>query len=87
MNLSKLKVKPFTKIYHLFSEDKQYYKILKVKPNATPEEIKASYYSLVKLYHPDVVKTNSNKIKVINEAYSVLSHEDSRRKYDAEIMK
>ena len=31
-----------------------YYALLGIKPDATPSEIKAAYYSLSKLCHPDV---------------------------------
>ena len=51
------------------------YKILEVSPNATPEEIHASYLRLVKKYHPDRYPDGpqkdfaTEKIKQINAAY------------------
>jgi curved DNA-binding protein CbpA len=64
---------------------KNYYAILQVKITATIDEIKASYRLLAKQYHPD--KNLDNKaaeefFKEIQEAYSVLSNPEKRRKYD-----
>ena len=63
---------------------KDYYKILEVSKNATQAEIKASYRSLAKKYHPD--KSNSPRaaqlFAEINEAYEVLSDPEKRLQYD-----
>ena len=68
-----------------------YYAILEVKSDATQEEIKKAYISLVKKYHPDVTtfdkKYSEEKVKVVNEAYSVLSDTIKRRDYDKEFFK
>lgn len=64
-----------------------YYKILEVSENATPEEIKKSFRKLAKKYHPDTNNGNAEaaeKFQQINEAYSVLSDEGKKRKYDTE---
>ena len=64
-----------------------HYDVLGVAYNASDEEIKAAYRVLVKRYHPDVSrakdkeKTERMFNKVI-KAYSILSNEDSRKKYD-----
>ena len=64
---------------------KDYYAILGVPRNATPEEIKEAYWRLAKEYHPD--KNPSPKaeerFKLINEAYQVLSDPAKRAEYDA----
>ena len=66
-----------------------YYDILKVKPNASKEEIKASYKSLIKKYHPDVYPGDKTfaerKTKSLNTAYDVLSDDKKRAEYDSEI--
>ena len=64
-----------------------YYKILEVDKNASPEVIEKAYKTLVKKYHPDLQESNlkaeyEEKIKNINEAYETLSKPDLRAKYD-----
>lgn len=63
-----------------------YYEILKVSQKASEKEIKDSYKSLVKKYHPDLYKDDKNfaenKIKQINEAYEILSDTKKRKEYD-----
>ena len=64
-----------------------YYKILEVDKNASPEVIEKAYKALAKKYHPDLQESNmkqkaEEKLKLINEAYEVLSNPDYRRKYD-----
>ena len=63
-----------------------YYEILNISQKATNKEIKNSYKSLVKKYHPDLYKGDKNfaenKIKEINEAYEVLSDTSKRKEYD-----
>lgn len=64
---------------------RDYYNILNIEKNATPEEIKKAYRKLAREYHPDVNPDDPNaeeKFKDINEAYQVLSDQDKRDKYD-----
>ena len=68
--------------------DKNYYKILEVDKNASSEVIDKAYKALAKKYHPDLQEDSNKsqaeeKLKSINEAYSVLSDPNSRAKYDS----
>lgn len=71
---------------------KNYYEILEVNKKASKEVIEKAYKVLVKKYHPDLYTGDSkkyaeNKIKEINEAYSVLTDEFMKEQYDAELEK
>ena len=66
---------------------KNYYKILQVDKDASPEIIKVTYKLLVKKNHPDLKegedkKNAEEKIKEINEAYDVLSNPTKKAEYD-----
>lgn len=61
---------------------KDYHKVLEIKKDATPEEIKKAYRRLALLYHPDKNKDvkAEEKFKEINEAYAVLTGKEKPRK-------
>ena len=66
---------------------KNYYKILQVDKDASPEIIKVAYKLLVKKNHPDLregedKKNAEEKIKEINEAYDILSNPIKKAEYD-----
>jgi curved DNA-binding protein len=65
-------------------EFKDYYAVLGVAREATPEEIKKSYRKLARKYHPDVSKEPDAKHRMaeINEANEVLSDAERRAAYD-----
>lgn len=63
-----------------------YYEILEVREDASPEVINMAYKGLARKYHPDtyngdLLETNEIMQK-INEAYSILSKPDLRIEYD-----
>ena len=67
-----------------------HYNNLKVGHRATPEEIRKAYKRLAQKHHPDRNSDSaySTKImKIINEAYDVLSDPVKRAAHDADIAK
>jgi curved DNA-binding protein len=77
----------FTKIQikSLKMEFVDYYKILGLNKNATPEEVKKAYRKLARKHHPDLNPNDAaaNKLfQQINEANEVLSDPEKRKKYD-----
>jgi molecular chaperone DnaJ len=60
-----------------------YYEIIGVEKDATPEEIKKKFRELAKKTHPDKTKENSEEeMAELNKAYEILSNKESREKYD-----
>lgn len=65
------------------------YNVLGVMPTATPDEIRAAYRRLARLYHPDL---NSGaeaeaRMQVINQAYNTLSDPQLRHQHDMAIIR
>lgn len=70
--------------------EKNYYDILQINKNATPEIVEKAYKTLVRMYHPDLQEGANKqeyeeKLKLINEAYETLSNEQKRKQYDLEL--
>lgn len=62
---------------------KDYYAILGVGRDASPDDIKRAYRQLAHRYHPDKAgKENEAKFKEVNEAYQVLSDPEKRQRYN-----
>jgi len=64
----------------------EFYQILKVKPNASQEEIHTAFRQLAKETHPDLNGNDAKKVARFNqikEAYDTLSDPGKRTKYDA----
>ena len=66
-----------------------HYDLLRVKPTASPQEIRSAYRDLSKLYHPDTTKlppeVATGKFQALNEAYATLSNPEKRLAYDYKI--
>lgn len=70
-----------------------FYEILEVSPSASTAEIRASYLKLAREYHPDRVPEHltklradaEEKLKLVNEAWAVLSDAGKRRLYDEKL--
>jgi curved DNA-binding protein CbpA len=65
---------------------KDYYKILEISFEATPEEIKSAYKRLALKWHPDRNHSGEalQKMQDINEAYLILKDTEAKRRYDEE---
>lgn len=65
-------------------EYKDYYKIMGLTKDASPEDIKRAYRKLARKYHPDVSKEAGaeEKFKELGEAYDVLKDPEKRSKYN-----
>ncbi|HUO40992.1 MAG TPA: J domain-containing protein [Mycobacterium sp.] len=63
---------------------RDYYELLGVSRDATPEQVQQAYRKLARQYHPDVNKDPGaeDRFKEISEAYHVLSDPDTRKRYD-----
>ena len=65
---------------------RDYYEVLGVAKDSSPDEIKKAYRTLAKKYHPDVStepkEVAEAKFKEISEAYEVLSDPEKRKLYD-----
>jgi curved DNA-binding protein len=65
-------------------EFKDYYKIMGVTRDATPDDIKRAHRKLARKYHPDVSKEKNAEVrfKELGEAYEVLKDPEKRAAYD-----
>ena len=67
---------------------KNYYNILEIDPTSTQEQIRAQHRLLVHAWHPDKFPNPElrakaeERLKEINEAYSILSNDKKRQDYD-----
>ena len=65
---------------------RDYYDVLGIKKDAAADEIKSAFRTLAKKWHPDRNPNNKaeseEKFKEIAEAYSVISDEPKRQRYD-----
>lgn len=64
--------------------DKDYYKALNIKKEATKDEIKRAYRKLARKFHPDINKDGDapSSFNEISEAYEVLKDDLKRQEYD-----
>lgn len=64
-------------------EFKDYYQILQVHHDASPDVIKAAYRKLCTIYHPDTAGNENEQVRIrdINEAFSTLSSPEKRTAY------
>ena len=64
---------------------RDFYNVLGVNKNASPEELKSAYRKLAVKHHPDKNpgdKTSEDKFKEASEAYGILSDKSKKENYD-----
>ncbi|KAI3765397.1 hypothetical protein L2E82_15430 [Cichorium intybus] len=82
---SRIKVATDSSPYSSDAVADDYYAVLGLLPDATPEQIKKAYYNCMKSCHPDLSGNNedtTNFCIFINEVYEVLSDPAQRMVYD-----
>jgi hypothetical protein len=62
-----------------------HYQLLGVMPRASVSEIRAAYLSLARRFHPDLEGGSTERMRQLNDAWSVLGDERRRRAYDLAI--
>jgi len=66
------------------SEDRDYYELLGLDREASPEEVRRAYHQVARRLHPDVNRAagETELFLDIQKAYEVLADPDKRKKYD-----
>jgi molecular chaperone DnaJ len=68
------------------ADKRDYYEVLGVAKEASPDDIKKAYRTLARKYHPDVTTEDKaeaeEKFKEVSEAYEVLVDSEKRKLYD-----
>ena len=76
---------PTMTLRKFYMTKRDYYDVLGVGRDASPEEIKKSYRKMARKYHPDVTKNDAAaeaRFKEASEAYEVLKDTERRQAYD-----
>ena len=91
MNAKSFKIfqqQPKRFIFQTLPVSRRLYDILEIPIDADKKLVKSQFYKLSKRYHPDLNlgdDTAHKKFLLINEAYSILINDESRREYDRSI--
>ena len=68
----------------MMGQSQDYYSILELSTDATPEDIKTAFRRLARQYHPDLNQHNTEataKFQQISQAYEILSDPQKRHRY------
>jgi len=79
-------IRIFTRTFASRSFQKTHYSVLGVPNSASQAEIKAAYFRLSKLLHPDQPTGSETRFKEAKQAYEVLGNEEHRAEYDASLL-
>jgi len=73
-----------------FGRGANHYRVLGLNPDAPPEQVKEHHRRLMWLFHPDRIAGRASWTEGyaarVNEAWAVLSHPESRARYDARLL-
>ena len=64
---------------------KNYYRVLGVAPDATPEQIRSAYREKAKGLHPDRAGGGCEPFQAVQEAYAVLGEPSRRKAHDEQL--
>lgn len=66
---------------------KNYYDVLGVSRDASPDQLKKAYRKLARKYHPDISRESNAEAQMqeLNTAYDTLSHADKKQEYDFQL--
>ena len=67
------------------TNDKNYYDILGIDKSSAQNIIKNAFRRLSLQFHPDKNKGDGQKFQEINEAYQILSQEETKKQYDMDL--
>ncbi|CAL3967443.1 unnamed protein product [Diplocarpon coronariae] len=73
------------RLFYSIAVGRNHYETLQISPNATPAEVKKSFYSLSKIHHPDRNPDDpgaSERFVAISHAYATLGTPAKRQEYD-----
>jgi TonB family protein len=66
----------------LNSTGKDYYKILQIAQEASPEVIESAFNILAQKYHPEAPEGDADKYNAVRQAYDILINPEKRKAYD-----
>lgn len=90
-NRRRVSIRAVTAVIETRRPAKSLYEILRLKPGASPTDIKSAYRSLAKVYHPDTAARrlpecdDGDFIEILN-AYETLYDPSTRAVYDMSLM-
>ncbi|KAK2580479.1 hypothetical protein KPH14_006219 [Odynerus spinipes] len=84
LRMNKLDLFPvICRCYGTQRSPRNYYELLDVSPDCSQKEIRKAFIVLSKKWHPDICGDKGHdKFIKLQEAYNILSKEDTRRQYD-----